>query len=117
MRHDRRLAPSKQNSQYFRRDTLEQRAACAVGLAAGVLDASGHRAMAAVGHRGAPMSPSMRPHTRRLIDHDVRWHSGETAGSRACIVAADTTRLAAAVLSNCILAIEDNARRLLDSRA
>jgi hypothetical protein len=31
----------------------------------------------------------------RLVDHDVFWHSGETAGSRACIVL-DSTGLAAA---------------------
>lgn len=56
-------------------------------------------------------------HTRRLIDHDIWWHSGETAGSRACIVVDDTARLAAVVLSNCILAIEDIALHLLDPRA
>lgn len=39
-------------------------------------------------------SVSLGWHARHLVDHDVFWHSGETAGSRACIVLDDATGLA-----------------------
>jgi serine-type D-Ala-D-Ala carboxypeptidase/endopeptidase len=56
-------------------------------------------------------------HTRRLVDWDTVWHSGETGGSRSFIGLDVAAHLAAVVLSNSASRIEDIGFHLLDQRA